>query len=332
MTQTPREAQFLIDQIEQELMDWSRNFNVVHQENNAQFQRADNVVADFREVVALVSSQIDDATDHLNRVREKSQAMCELAADTQDQANRAHQHAAKVYQRSLNAAAEWRDALQRAVQLVNRCQAAKLQAASEVSSAQTRAQQAANDLAHAQNAYNSCMNSWTTNSKGERQRPNCSSDASRVTNARHHLDSARRHLNQCEFELQQAIDQLNAAFIKQQSCENGVAKTEEALVYAQQARDRASQASNSASEARQWADEAWQQAESGVRLAQDMQSQHNIASQQTALAEEDVADALQDHAAFARALEEYQRRQWQAREELGDAFEALRQINSKEGL
>ena len=66
MTQTPREAQFLIDQIEQELMDWSRNFNVVQQENTGHFPRAANVVAYFREGVSLVSSQSDAATRHLH--------------------------------------------------------------------------------------------------------------------------------------------------------------------------------------------------------------------------------------------------------------------------
>lgn len=332
MTQTPREAQFLIDQIEQELMDWSRNFNVVQQENKGHFHRADNVVADFKEGVALVSSQIDDATQHLHDVQEKSHAVRELANSTEERAAQTHRHAANVYQRCQRANAEWRAALNRAVQLVAQCRTAQAHAEGQVTTAQLHYSSAEDALTYARSAYNRCTSSYTTDSKGQRVEPNCNSEASRVNNAMREVESAQQRLNHCKALLQDAIARLNDALHRHRSCEEGVNKTEQALHYADQARDRASQASHSAREALQWSDEAWQQAQHGSRLAEQMSEQHQTASQHTTQAEDEVADALQGHYAFEGALEEYQSRQWRAREELGDAFEALRQINSTGGL
>ena len=332
MTQTPREAQFLIDQIEQELMDWSRNFNVVQKENKGHFHRADNLVADFKEGVSLVSSQIDDATRHLHEVQEKSHAVRELAGSTDERAAQTHRHAASVYQRCQRASAEWRAALDRAVQLVAQCQTAKSHAEGQVTTARLQYSSAEDALNYARGAYNRCTNSYTTNSKGERVQPNCSSEASRVNSAMRDVESAGQRLRHCQALLQEAITRLNDALHRHRGCEAGVSKTEQALHHADQARERASQASHSAREALQWADEAWQQAQHGSRLAEQMSEQHQTASQHTAQAEDEVADALQGHYAFEGSLQEYQSRQWRAREELGDAFEALRQINSKEGL
>jgi chromosome segregation ATPase len=332
MTQTPREAQFLIDQIEQELLDWSRNFNVVQQENKGHFRRADNVVADFREGISLVSSLIDDATQHLYEVQEKSDTVRKQANSTDERAAQTHHHTASVFQSCQRASMEWRAALERSVQLVSQCRAAKVHAESQVASAQYQYSSAEDELKIAHSSYNRCTSSYTTNSKGERIQPNCSSEASRVNSATRNVESALQRLNHCKAMLQDAIRRLNDALNRHRGCEEGVSKTEQALHHADQARDSAGQAIHSAREALQWADEAWHQAAQGSRLAEQMSAQHQTASQHTVQAEHEVADALQEHYAFERTLEEHLSRQWLAREELADAFEALRQINSKEGL
>lgn len=332
MAQTPREAQYLIDQIEQELMDWNRNFNIVHQENKTQVQRVDNVVNDFKDEVMLVRNQVDDATHRLDEVREQSINVKHTAAATEDQATSTRQHTEQIFQLCINASSVWRDALQRAARLVSQCQAERIRAASSVDAAQSKVSLAASQLASAQSAYDRCRSSYTTNSKGERIEPSCGSYASGVSTAQSHLATARSYLTQCEQELQLAVNRLNDALNKHRRCEHGIEKTEEALHYAQQARDRANQASQSAHEATQWAEEAWQQAESGVKLAEDMNDQHQNAAQQTTFAEDEVFEIVQRQHEFENSLEEYQSRQWRAREELSDAFDALRQINSKEGL
>jgi len=329
MSQTPREAQFLIEQLEEELANWNRTFNVIHQNAQNNFHRSENTVNDFYNDVMVNGAQIDETFSELERVGQSVETIFSQANATHDSATQAQQNADSIYKLYLSTFQKWQGAEQRATHLVTVCQEAQSRAQKNVTDAQYAVNSASDEVSIAESNYSSCMNSTHTNHKGERIQPNCSAQAGRLSSAKSRLNQALSRLEGCRTALNQAITALNDALFKLRKCEAGLVKLDEAKLFTDQAGEHAKIATSSAYEASRWAEEAVQQMTEGQKIAENLDIQHQNCLRHTTEADDLSKEVLTHYYELEKSLNEYISRQRRARDDLSDAFESLRQINRK---